>query len=53
MKTLVLLMLVGLVVDSSYALLFSEDKTQPSEDENILTREISYRTGALRHSLIL
>lgn len=50
MKTVVLLMSVGLVVDTSYALLFSEGKNRPSEDENRLTREASHRTGALRHT---
>lgn len=55
MKTAVLLILVGLVVDSSYALLISEDldETQPSEDENRLKRNIFLRTGAPRHFWVL
>ena len=56
MKTAVLLVLVSLVVDSSHALLISEDldETQPSENElNRLKENILLRTGALRHFCVL
>ena len=50
MKTAVLLVLVSLMVDTSYTLFISEDpdQTHPSEDENNMKRNIFLRIGTLR-----
>ena len=55
MKTAVFLVLVGLVVDSSYAWLINEDldENQPLEDENRLNGNISLRAGTQRHFCVL
>lgn len=53
MKTAVLLVLFGLAVELSYALLISEDKTQPSEDEDRLKRNSFLHTGTLRYACVL